>query len=382
MVPIGVGFIGLRASTLLRKELITLPGYWGANAHLPSIQVLPEDYQIVAVLNSSVESSKKAIECYGLPEGTKAYGNPEDLANDPRVQLVVISVDVRKHYMLAKPALLAKKDVFVEWPLAATLAQSEELTKLAADAGVRTMVCTQARGDPLIVKLKQLLASGKIGRVISSSVIGSASFLPVDSWMAGGEYYLDINSGANEFFVTLGHFLDTFVDVLGDFADVNALMKTFFPIVPIYNSKGELVNRGYKKTAPDHMLIHGTLESEAVASIALRKTVGAVDEHCFRWIITGTEGELEVAVPMGVFQFGEAKRALRIKIGKNPTEDVEFLAKDDILESQVPYPGTNVARLYSNFAKNDTQNFSSFQSALKSARTLDRILRAAGWDSV
>ena len=141
MPPIRVGLIGLAATTD-----ISLTGAWGVNAHLRSIQCL-DDYELVAVANSSVESAQKSIDYHELPSSTKAYGSPEDIAADPNVDLVVVSVSVSKHYELAKPAIQHKKDIFVEWPLAASPALAEELTNLATANGVRTIVGLQGRSS-------------------------------------------------------------------------------------------------------------------------------------------------------------------------------------------------------------------------------------------
>ena len=57
------------------------------------------------------------------------------------------------HRELTLPALKAKKDVFVEWPLGRTLAEAEEMAALAKSMGVRTMVGLQARQGPSIRKV-------------------------------------------------------------------------------------------------------------------------------------------------------------------------------------------------------------------------------------
>jgi predicted dehydrogenase len=140
MSPIRVGIMGLPATTDP-----ALLGAWGATAHLRSLQELRNVYQIVAVANSSVESSQKSIDFHGLSATATAYGTAEDMAADPDVDLVVISVKVPYHLALAKPAIEHKKDVFVEWPLAINAAEAEELTTLAADQGVRAIVGFQSR---------------------------------------------------------------------------------------------------------------------------------------------------------------------------------------------------------------------------------------------
>jgi len=128
-----------------------------------------------------------------------------DLANDSTIDLVVVSVNVEKHLELAKPALEKKKDVFVEWPLAASLSQAEELSKLANVAGVRTLVGLQARADPLVARAKGIVDSGQIGKVVHSSAWIGTSITPVQTWLAGGEYWLNHKSGGNDFFILFGH---------------------------------------------------------------------------------------------------------------------------------------------------------------------------------
>lgn len=67
------------------------------------------------------------------------------MAADPNVELVVVSVEVRKHYQLAMPALRAGKDVFVEWPLGVSVQQAKEMVRVAEEKGVRNMVGLQGR---------------------------------------------------------------------------------------------------------------------------------------------------------------------------------------------------------------------------------------------
>ncbi len=197
--PIRVGIIGLGSVTGSN-----LPGLWGSTAHLPFLMASP-NYQVTAVCNSSVQSARTSIDAHHLGPGVKAYANAEDLADDPDVDMIVITVKVATHYALAKPALLAGKDVFVEWPLCATTAEAEELTKIAAEKGVKTIVGLQARAWPLLLKVKELVDSGRIGKVLSSTVVGTFVIIPTPVWAAGAEYYLDLNSGGNNFTIFFGH---------------------------------------------------------------------------------------------------------------------------------------------------------------------------------
>ncbi|KAK5633028.1 hypothetical protein RRF57_008743 [Xylaria bambusicola] len=393
MAPIRVGIIGLRPMPVDGSKRAVI-GYWAVTAHLPALKALPEDYEIVAVCNSSVESAEAAIKQYSLKESTKAYGNQDDLANDPLVDLVIVSVGVEKHFELAKPALEKKKNVFMEWPLAVGLTQSEELSKLASAAGVRTSVGVQARADPLVVKLKRIVESGEIGTVVHSAAWISSSLYPSNTWMEKGEYFLDHKSGGNIFFIFFGHLrvameelilisssvLDSFTHVLGDFAELQATLKSAVSSVKIFNAEGVLVNPAYPKTSADQILVQGTLESGAVASLSAKQSKTDVDGVSFRWVISGSEGSVEVIVPQSNWQAGEPKRTLRLKIGNDAATNIDFLAGDEF-ESKVPAVAANIARQYSAFAKGDLGTLATFESALKTHRLLDRILKAAGWES-
>lgn len=169
--------------------------------------------------------------------------------------------------------------------------------------------------------------------------------------------------------------------MLGDFTEVQAILKSTFSSVPILDTKGRVVNPAYPKTSPDQILVQGILESDAVASISLRHPKADVDGVSFRWIITGTEGEIEVIIPQSNWQFGNPKRTLKLRIGTNEAQNVEFLSNDD-LEGKVPAVAANIARQYRAFAKGDTEVVATFESALKTHQLLDRILGAAGWESV
>lgn len=198
MAPIRVGLIGLSTA-----KAFTGRGCWAAVSHLPALLQSPE-YEIVALANSSVESAKRSIAAQGLPESTKAYGSVDDLADDPDVDLIIVSVKVESHYELVKPALLKNKNVFVEWPMAAT-AEVEELAALAKKNNVQAFVGVQGRASPVVQKLKELIASNKIGRVISSSVVACSLNRAVDVWPENLKSYLDIESPGNEFTIVFGH---------------------------------------------------------------------------------------------------------------------------------------------------------------------------------
>ncbi|KAM0540690.1 hypothetical protein ACHAPJ_013543 [Fusarium lateritium] len=382
MAPIRVGISGLAATNPTGGR----PGIWGVLAHLASLRASPH-YEIVAVCNSSVESSQRSIDFHQLGN-IKAYGNPEDMANDPNVDLVVCSVNVDKHHMLTTPALRAQKKAFVEWPLGATLSEAQEMAELANKHGLKTIVGTQLRGDPLISKVRQLLDDGVIGEISSSVAWGCPSQFPLDTWMHSATYYLDMQSGGNEFFIYFGHLpsprivLDTFTHVLGAF-DTNTIqstLKTHYSNIKVKNfATGETVKEGYKKTAPDHIFVQGLLKSGAVASLAFRRSQGTTDQNCLRWLISGSKGEISVTIPEGQIQSGAAGRKLQLRKGNGVVEDVDFECDEPEHVKSIAIPATNVARIYENFATGHKAGYSDFEGALESQQLLVHIAEDAGY---
>lgn len=172
--------------------------------------------------------------------------------------------------------------------------------------------------------------------------------------------------------------LDSFTNVLGEFDDLQAILKTFTKTVPIFNRAGEVVNSAYPRTSPDHILVQGTLSSGAVASIIFRKPKSAVDNTGFRWIITGTKGEIEVTTKETQWQMADPDMKLRVKIGKeSEAREVDYKGDaDDGLSSLDPV-ALNTARSYVAFAEDDRTRYATFESALQTHRLLDRIAESA-----
>lgn len=190
-----VGLIGLSSSAT---------GFgWAAAAHLPYLLNSPY-FRITALLNSSIENSRKAIDAYHLPADTKAYENPDDLANDPDVDLVVASVRVDRHAQVLLPSILAGKDVFCEWPLDKNAEIAKTMTEAAKKGGGRTIVGLQARLSPVIQTVKKLVESGRIGRPLSSTIIGAAEHGGAEE-PAHGEYLTDRQIGGNMLTIHFGH---------------------------------------------------------------------------------------------------------------------------------------------------------------------------------
>ncbi|WP_328349328.1 MULTISPECIES: Gfo/Idh/MocA family protein [unclassified Streptomyces] len=191
--PIGVGIVGLSA----RRG-------WASQAHLPALQQL-DGFELRALSASSAESAWQASEKYGVAQ---FFGTAGELAAADGVDLVVVTAKVPHHREIIQSALAAGKMVLSEWPLGNGLAEAEELAATtAAERKLRTFTGLQARSAPVVRHLRDLVADGYVGEVLSTSLVASGG-----SWGAvfseDGAYLLDRANGATMLTIPFGHTLD------------------------------------------------------------------------------------------------------------------------------------------------------------------------------
>ncbi|KAJ3506288.1 hypothetical protein NLJ89_g6950 [Agrocybe chaxingu] len=288
--PIRVGFIGLSTSG------------WAAGALAPSLISLKNDYDLVALSTSSEASAAVSAAKYSADVGhpiTAYSGDTSKIANDPNVDLVVVSVKTPMHKQLLTPVIEAKKDFFIEWPAGRNLQETQEFAELARKNGVRSIVGLQGRSSRVVAKLKEIIGSGKIGAVHSTSIIATlpqeGEFWPplVHEGMA---YSIVESNGATLLSIPIGHFLDSFTQVLGDFASVNATSTLFHKTAIIIDIKTrQPTGKTLPVTHPDHISISGVLKSGAFASLFWRSGYKTTPgRRRFLWEIDGDEGSIRV----------------------------------------------------------------------------------------
>lgn len=198
MSPIRLAIIGLSSSAATS---------WAKNAHLPYLLSARgrERYQIVALCNSSIEAAERAISAFDLPSETRAYGDAQDVADDPNIDFVVNCTRVDVHHQTILPSVKAGKNVFVEWPLAHDLSHVRELADAAESSGSQTLVGLQGRVTPVILKLRELLLEGRIGKVLSSEVRAAGGTVDRKFITSALGYFTQRAIGGNVVTIGFGH---------------------------------------------------------------------------------------------------------------------------------------------------------------------------------
>jgi predicted dehydrogenase len=353
---IRVGMIGLN------------PGiHWASTAHMPALAALSADYEVVGVANTSLASAERAAEVFGLPH---AFENAQALVSSPDVDLVVVTVKVPYHHELVMAALNAGKHVYCEWPLGNGLSEARELADLAEARGVVAAVGTQMRVALEVEHLRDLIAAGYVGEVLSTTLVGSGG-----QW--GGQtdsaraYLDDSRNGATLLSIPLGHTLAGFRDVLSGFASLSARLINRRKTTHITDT-GETIPR----TTPDQVLVHGALDSGAAFSIHYR---GGVSRGVnLLWEINGTKGDIQVTGASGHAQMVP----LSIRGANGETTELAPLMPPASAYEGWPDDAAarNVARIYARIAsdiRQGTRSAPSFRDAVALHETLEAIERSA-----
>ena len=133
-------------------------GYWGRNL----ARNLHQMGHLAAVCDPSAKILKDVKAAY---KGVRTCSKIEDLLGDAKIKAVAIAAPAAQHYDVAKKALLAGKDVFVEKPLALRVPEAEELVELAARKKRILMIGHILEYHPAIQKLKDFVDSGELGDI-------------------------------------------------------------------------------------------------------------------------------------------------------------------------------------------------------------------------
>lgn len=114
-----------------------------------------------AVASRTLEKAQKFAKEFGIG---KAYGSYEELAADDTIDLVYIATPHSEHLSNARLCISHHKPVLVEKAFTANTAQAEELLAYAKQENVFVTEAIWVRYMPFLAKMKEVLASGVIGR--------------------------------------------------------------------------------------------------------------------------------------------------------------------------------------------------------------------------
>jgi len=147
-----------------RKKLISVAvigcGEWGPN-HIRNFHSLPGSRVVAAV--DTVPARLERVQA--LFRDVQCSSDFRAVLENPQVDAVVVATPLGTHYALVSEALAAGKHVLCEKPLCETSRQARELVEIARERQRVLMVGHVFLFNPGIIKVKELIEAGELGRL-------------------------------------------------------------------------------------------------------------------------------------------------------------------------------------------------------------------------
>ena len=338
---------------------------WGPAAHMPALRGI-EQIELAALCTSRPESAAAAAKAYSID---RAYYDINELVAQSDIDIISTVVRIPNHYQVVMAALNAGKHVYCEWPLGASLAETEEIATVAHDKGVVTAIGLQGRHDPTLTYIKELYDQGWLGELLTVNLMmqtGGAIERPSQR-----DYKREISKGAHLFNIVGGHTLDYLAYCFGPLSELSAKVATRVKHLRMADT-GEMVDA----EAADNVLINGLFTSGALISYQ----ISAVPYHADGWrmAVYGSRGTI-IASTQGLPQITPI-----MLVGAQGNEPLSALPVPERLlfvPKAVPFgPPQNVGQAYVRMAEaiHEGKPFApNFDDALEVHKLLEVIQRSS-----
>ncbi|KAJ4467240.1 NAD-binding Rossmann fold oxidoreductase [Lentinula aciculospora] len=289
-LPIRLGFIGLSATG------------WAATALAPPLfeDSLSSKYSLVAVSTSKQESAETSAAKYSeLPSkatGTSVvvkpyHGSAKHIASERDLDMIAVSVKVLDHKEVASEVIEAGKDLFIEWPAGRHVKETKELYEAAKLKGIKSLLGFQSRFTTYALKAKEIVDSGDLGEILSSTFIISITSFWGHFMPSNYRYTLSSSNGATLLDIPGGHALDLFTHILGPISSLSAVIKNQISSTTLLDSDGNPTEEVVPNDTPNQVCVMGSLASGALFTVHLQAPAKEAD---FNWIIQGEKGVLRI----------------------------------------------------------------------------------------
>lgn len=142
-------------------------GMRGAYAYGPYALVHPDELKFIAVAEPNPIRRARFAEAHDIPPEHQ-FSNWEDvLARQQMADVVFNMTQDQMHYSSALAALEVGYDMLLEKPMTNTLAETMHLVQVAEQNGRLLQICHVLRYTPFFSTLHDILASGRLGDIIT-----------------------------------------------------------------------------------------------------------------------------------------------------------------------------------------------------------------------
>lgn len=298
---IGAGFMG-KAHSLAYAAMPMF--FWPAPA-MPVRKTIAEATEPLAE-----EASRR----FGFEKYTADW---REVVEDPEIDVIDIATPNHLHAEIAIAAAKAGKHIISEKPLARTSEEAKAMYEAVRDAGVVHMVAFNYRRTPAVALAKKFIEEGSIGRITNFRGTYLQDWSADPSSPLSWRFQKKIaGSGALGDIAT--HVIDLARYLVGDVAQVNALLSTFITERPLQASGADALGTVTGGEGPrgavdvdDEVMTMIRFSNGAVGSIeATRNAHGRNNFITFE--IHGTEGSI-------LFNY-ERRDELQVSFANDPAD--------------------------------------------------------------
>lgn len=227
-----------------------------------------DNVKIVSLCTRNIENAKRFASIYGIEQYTDSE---DDIIYNPEIDAIDVCTPNIYHYQTVKKAILAGKHVYCEKPLAVTYAQAKELAELAREHNVKCHMVFNNRFLLPIMKAKELIDSGVIGKIISfkgeyhhsSALSPDKTGWKQDKDICGGGVLFDLGS----------HVFDLLYYLCGEVKSVFGKSQIAFPV------RAGINGEKWQTNADEAFYVLATLKNGACGTVTVSKiTTGSNDD--------------------------------------------------------------------------------------------------------
>ncbi|MBW6437295.1 Gfo/Idh/MocA family oxidoreductase [Actinoplanes hulinensis] len=224
--------------------------------------------EVVAIAARDEDRARRYAARHGIGHVHPSY---QALLADPVVNAVYIPLPAALHAPWTIAAIEAGKHVLCEKPFASNTAAAERVAEVAASSDSVVMEAYHSHHHPLQARLREIIASGELGRVVSARATFCAPVPP------GRDIRWDLALGG-------GGLLDV------GYYPVRQLRDLFGPAPEVTGARA-WERGGVDRLVTATLRFESGVEGRIVSSIWSRHLIGATLE------VTGTDGRMRVAWP-------------------------------------------------------------------------------------
>ena len=259
--------------------------------------------EVVALADINAEAVARTAAAFGIPA---AFNDPQALLDSGKVDAVHIAVPPAHSPDLTAVAISAGLHVLSEKPVATSVERARALLAQARAAGIVHAVDHEMRYDPVISRMRQLVADGFIGepRLVTVNALLSVGILP-DSPLRFRSWYDSHELGGGFSQMVLSHVVDLTRSLFGDFEPLTDSSAMTVPAKPDATEPA----KSEACAADDVAVVTGRLPSGGLAALSGSWVVG--HGAGMAWDVRGSEGTLMLNRD-GVLRGGRLDQALDI----------------------------------------------------------------------